>query len=204
MYILLHTQNTHLSLYVCLYLCVCVYGIGGLEFPFGFLKKKSLALWVCVCVCVCLCVLILIFRGALLSMPMCVNTPADQMADNDFQIDTLHSTSRENQWALIAFFPRRSSLPWKLLSIYLLLSLLLSQFLCLSSRPIHSPLNTTETESIHAAFHWGFAVKRYRNISLRRSSPLTLFVALLLFDLSDWRWACVLFHQCICCSDACH
>lgn len=84
----------------------------------------------CVCVlCVFLCVLILIFRRAPLSIPTCVNTPADQMADNDFQIDTLHSTSRENQWALIAFFPRRSSLPE---GYYLSHSLFyLSQFLCL-------------------------------------------------------------------------
>lgn len=74
----------------------------------------------CVCVrhvCVrflCVCVLhalILLFRGAPLPVPTCVNTAVDHMADNDFQIDTLHSSGGENQWALIAFFPRRSSLP---------------------------------------------------------------------------------------------
>lgn len=67
-----------------------------------------------VCVSVWVCVLqalILVFRGARLPVPTCVNTAADHMADNDFQIDTLHSSGRENQWALIAFFPRRSSLP---------------------------------------------------------------------------------------------
>lgn len=65
------------------------YGAGG--------KTTVCAVCACSSVCGSLCVLILIFRRALLSTPTCVNTPADQMADNDFQIDTLHSTSRENQ-----------------------------------------------------------------------------------------------------------
>ena len=120
-------------------------------------------------VCGSVCVLILIFRRGLLSIPTCVNTPADQMADNDFQIDTLHSTSRENQWALIAFFPRRSSPPWRLLSIYLSLSLFLCVSLsispCLSPIPIHAPLNITEIESIPTAFEI-YCEKMKQNISL--------------------------------------
>lgn len=135
------------------------YGAGG--------KTTVCAVCACSSVCGSLCVLILIFRRALLSTPTCVNTPADQMADNDFQIDTLHSTSRENQWALIAFFPRRSSPPkGYYLSLSLSISLSHSISLSLSPRPIHSPLNTTEIESIHTAFHRGFSVKRYREISV--------------------------------------
>lgn len=112
-------------------MCVFYWDMGGPVFLLGFksdsvigsrAKKTAYALSIyiylliySVCVCgsrsVCVCVLILIFRRGLLSIPTCVNTGADQMADNDFQIDTLHSPSRENQWALIAFFPRRSSSP---------------------------------------------------------------------------------------------
>lgn len=121
------------------------------------------------CVCVCVSVLILIFRRALLSIPTCVNTPADQMADNDFQIDTLHSTSRKNQWALIAFFPRRSSLAWRLLSIFLFLC----QFLCLSPSlfKLHSCTSQCQSDWISSSCfsHRIYCEKIQLNISLRRS-----------------------------------
>lgn len=150
-------------------------------FPFGFLGFKSGSLIgsrgkegsLCsvYVLCVYVCVLILIFRRALLSIPTCVNTPADQMADNDFQIDTLHSTSRENQWALIAFFPRRSSPPE---GCYLSLSFYLS-FSLNFSVPLSKP------HSFTSQYHWDwinsccfsrgiYCEKMQRNISLRRSS----------------------------------
>lgn len=121
------------------------------------------------CVCVCLsCVLILIFRRALLSTPTRVNTPADQMTDNDFQIDTLYSSSWEKSMSPDCFFPKTIiSHPKATICLSLFIYLLLSQFLSLyPSSHIHSALNTTEIGSIHAAFHRGFTVNRYREISL--------------------------------------
>lgn len=76
------------------------------------------------------------------------------MADNDFQIDTLHSSNRENQWALIAFFPRRSSLPE---GYYLSPSLLFCLFLFF---PLHLPLNNVKAGSNHVAFQSGFTKGR--------------------------------------------
>lgn len=64
---------------------------------------------VCVSACVCVCVLhalILVFRGAPLPVPTCVNTAADHMADNDFQIDTLHSSRGEKSMSADCFFPK--------------------------------------------------------------------------------------------------
>ena len=80
--------------------CGVFFGIFGFKSGYQIgsrVREGVCALLHVLCVCVCVCVLIPIFRGAPLSIPTCVNTPADQMADNDFQIDTLHSTSRENQ-----------------------------------------------------------------------------------------------------------
>lgn len=123
-------------------------------------------LHVCVCMCVCLCALILVFRGAPLSILTCVNTPADQMADNDFQIDTLHSTGGENQWALIAFSQDDHLRPKATIYLSLLFYLLLLS-LAHTLSPIHSPLNTTEIDSNHAAFHRGFTAEGYSEISLQ-------------------------------------